>query len=72
MKEAKLYEEGLDSYPASVVIVENILMLVWFGLGTFLSGLMILWLGLAYLAFALLMVGAVLRRLVCTNCWYYS
>jgi len=72
MTGTKLYEEGLDSYPTSTVVVENILMLVWFGLGTYLSGLMIAWLGLAYLAFALLMVGVVLRRLVCANCWYFG
>jgi len=70
--EIKIYEQGLEEYPMSSIILGNVLMLLWIALGTvacwFLSPL-VAWL---YLAFAIIMVFVILRRLVCTNCYYYD
>lgn len=72
MSEQKLYEEGLEEYPRAGVILGNLLIAAWIATGTigcwFLSPL-IAWL---YLAFALIMVGLVLRKLVCRGCYYHG
>ena len=72
MSEQKLYEEGLEEYPKAGVISGNLLMVTWIAAGTigcwFLSPL-IAWI---YLAFALIMVGLVLRKLVCSGCYYHG
>ena len=68
----KLYKQGLEEYPRSSIIIGNLTMAAWIALGTigcwFLSTLGA-WL---YLAFAIIMVGVVLRRLVCADCYYYD
>jgi hypothetical protein len=70
--EVKLYKEGYEEYPVSKAIVGNILMLVWMGLGfwgiQFISPLLA-WI---FLSTGLLMVFIVLRKLVCTSCYYYG
>ena len=72
MGEVKLYEQGLEEYPRSSIIIGNLAMATWIALGTigcwFLSPLGA-WI---FLAFAVVMVGVVLRKLVCTNCCYYG
>lgn len=68
----KLYEKGYESYKKSTVIFGNFMMLLWISLGTvavwFFSP-MFAWL---FLSFALVMIYVVLRKLVCTNCYYYN
>ena len=70
--EVELYEQGLEEYPRSSIIVGNLLMILWIALGTiacwYLSSL-VAWI---YLAFAVVMVGIILRKLVCTSCYYYD
>lgn len=65
-------EEGLEEYPWWLVVAGNLLMLAWIGLGTascyFLNHIAA-WI---FLAVALLLVFVVLRKLVCTNCYYYG
>lgn len=72
MSKIELYEGGLEEYPKSSVIVGNLAMAAWIALGTigcwFLTPLGA-WI---FLAFALIMVGVVLRKLVCTDCYYYG
>lgn len=67
-----IFEQGLEKHPGAGIILGNLIMLLWIVLGTlacwFLSPL-VAWI---YLAVALLMVYVVLRRLVCTNCYYYD
>ena len=67
-----IYEQGLEEYPKSNIILGNFLMLLWIALGTiscwFLHPL-VTWL---YLASAIIMVFVVLRKLVCTDCYYYD
>ncbi len=70
--EARFYEQGWEEYPASGVVVSNIIMLLWIALGTIASRYVSPLAGWFYLAFALGMVYGVLRKLVCTNCYYYG
>ena len=72
MSKIELYEGGLEEHPKSSVIVGNLAMTAWIALGTigcwFLTPLGA-WI---FLAFALIMVGVVLRKLLCTDCYYYG
>ena len=74
--EQKLYEKGLENYPKSIVISTNTLLLLWFGLAAYgmsalkYDGLPII--SILYLLFALLMLGFVLRKHLCTHCYYYG
>jgi hypothetical protein len=69
---AVICEKGLEEYPWRLVIVGNLLMLAWIGLGTascYFFHHIAAW---VFLAVALLLVFVVLRKLVCTNCYYYG
>jgi len=70
--ELKLYAEGLERYPTGAIIFGNVMMLLWFALGTAACWLLSPVAAGAYLATAVVMVYFVLRRLVCTNCHYYD
>lgn len=67
-----IFEQGLEEYPKTSIILGNLMMILWIALGTiacwFFSPL-VAWI---YLASAIIMVGIVLRKLVCTNCYYYD
>lgn len=67
-----LYEQGLEAYPKSGAILGNLVMLVWMTLGTIACRFVSPLAGWLYLAIALGMVYVVLRKLVCTNCYYYD
>jgi hypothetical protein len=72
----KLYEKGLENYPKSSVILTNTLLLLWFGFAAYgmsalkFAGLPII--STLYLLFALVMLGIVLRKHLCTHCYYYG
>lgn len=72
----KLYEKGLKNYPKSTVVLTNVLLLLWFGFAAYgmsslkFSGIPVV--SISYLLFALLMLGFVLRKHLCTHCYYYS
>jgi hypothetical protein len=71
-KTTKIYQEGLEESPKGRIIFGNIMMLLLFALGTIACWFfnpIIAWM---YLAFAFIMVGIVLRKLICTNCYYYD
>jgi len=69
-KGLQLYEQGLEEYPKADVAIGNVMMLLWIALGTL--GCYFLYPAVAwvFLAFALAAVYIVLRKLVCTNCYY--
>ncbi len=71
-KKIKLYEEGLKRYPKECIILGNIIMLLWFALGTIACWYFYPLIAWIYLAFVLIMVYIVLRKLVCINCYYYD
>lgn len=72
----KPYESGLENYPKSTVIFTNALLVLWFGFAAYgmsvlkIAGLPIV--SIIYLLFALLMLGFVLRKHLCTHCCYYD
>ncbi|MFH1786322.1 MAG: hypothetical protein ABH829_01560 [archaeon] len=68
----KLYAKGIESYLISTVILGNFMMLSWIALGTMATRFFSPLIAQAYLAIALIMVYVVLRKLVCTNCYYYG
>lgn len=67
-----LYEPGLEAYPKSGAILDNLVMLLWMALGTIACRFVSPLAGWLYLVFAIGMVYVVLRKLVCTNCYYYD
>ena len=71
-KQTRLYEQGLEEYPRSSAILGNLVMLLWFTLGTIACWFLSPLLAWIYLGFALVMVYVVLRKLVCVNCYYYG
>lgn len=76
MEKQKLYEKGLENYPKTMVILTNTLLLVWLGFATYgmsvlkFVGLPII--SIVYLLFALVMLGFVLRKHLCTHCYYHN
>ena len=72
----KLYEKGLENYPKSTVILTNTLLLLWFGFAAYgmsalkFAGIPII--SVFYLLFALVMLGFVLKKHLCTHCYYYG
>jgi len=68
----KIYEKGLEENPKGRIILGNLVMLFLIALGTIACWYFYPLLAWIYLAFALIMVYIVLRKLVCTNCYYYN
>ena len=68
----KLFDKGLEEYPWSVVIVENMALALWILVGTLISSEFNIIVGWSYLGFALLMIVVILRKMVCTRCYYYG
>ena len=76
MKEEKLYKEGLENYPIGCVIGQNIFFLAYFGIG-FIGMLPLQILGfpiisVLYALFLIIMLLFVLRKYLCTHCYYYG
>ncbi|RLI92260.1 MAG: hypothetical protein DRO95_02725 [Candidatus Altiarchaeales archaeon] len=76
MEKQKLYEKGLENYPKPTVVLTNVLLLLWFGFAVYgmsalkLGGLPII--SITYMLFAFSMLGFVLRKHLCTHCYYYN
>ena len=68
----KLYEQGLEESPWTGVILGNLAMALWIALGTAACWFLYPIAAWLYLAAAVAMVFVVLRKLVCTNCYYYG
>jgi hypothetical protein len=67
-----IFEQGFEQFPLTRVVFTNILMVFWIGLGTLACGFFNNLLSWIYLASAFLMVFVVLRKAVCTHCYYYD
>ena len=70
--EIKINDKGLEKYPMSTIVFGNIMMLLIMVIGTVAVWYLLYWWAWLYLAFSLIMVYIVLRRLVCRNCYYYD
>lgn len=71
-KEVNLYENGLEEYPWLVVLAENLALAGWILIGAVIAWQFSLLIALSYLGFALTMILVVMRKLVCTRCYYYG
>jgi len=67
-----MYDEGLEEYPKAGIVIGNFLMFLWIALGTIACWFLSLLFAWIYFVFAIIMVLIVLRKLVCTNCYYYD
>ena len=72
----KLYEKGFEEYPIIPVIAQNLFFLIYFSTGFIMMlplkilGLPII--SLLYAIFLVVMLLFVLRKHLCTNCYYYG
>ena len=74
--EEELYKEGLEKYPTGCIIGRNLFFLAYFGIG-FLGMFSLQIYGfpivsIAYASFLVIMLLFVLRKHLCTNCYYYG
>ena len=66
----------MENYPKATVVLTNVLLLLWFGFAAYgmsalkLGGLSVV--SIVYLLFAIIMLGLVLRKHLCTHCYYYN
>ncbi|KGP75013.1 hypothetical protein JT05_13015 [Desulfosporosinus sp. Tol-M] len=70
--EIKIYEQGLEEYSKTSIILGNFLMLLWIVLGAVACWFLYPLAAWIYLFFAIIMVFVFLRKLVCTDCYYYD
>ena len=68
----QLYDEGVEIYPWSTVVRENLAIVAWILLGTLIAMRFNTIAGWCYAGYALVMTFAVMRKLVCTRCYYYG
>lgn len=71
-KEIEINNEGLEEFQKAGIVIGNLLMLSWIVLGSISIGFLNRPIALVYMVIALVMVYIVLRKLVCTNCYYYG
>lgn len=67
-----LYEDGLEKYPKSTIFIENLTLFIWIILGATACWYFNSVIALLYIFFALSMIIFVMRKLVCTRCYYYG
>ena len=72
LRPVQYYDAGLERYPLPAVILSNLAMALLIAAGTMGCWLISPVLGGLYLVFSVVMVYVVLRRLVCTHCYYYG
>ncbi|MEA3475708.1 MAG: hypothetical protein U9R23_04625 [Candidatus Cloacimonadota bacterium] len=70
--EIEIYEQGLEEYLKINAVISNFFMVLWIVLGTIGCWFLFPLAAWLYLAFAIIMIGIVLRKLLCTNCYYYN
>ena len=70
--EIKINDKGLEIYPISTVIFGNILMLLIMFFGTIAVWYLLKWWALLYTITFFVMIYFVLRKVVCSNCYYYD
>jgi len=68
----KIYEKGIEEYSKIDAVIGNFFMVLWIVLGTIVCWLLYPLIAWFYFAFGVILVYIVLRKLVCTNCYYYD
>lgn len=72
MEEPKLYNGGLEEYSKVDIILENSALIIWIVLGAIALSFFSQIIAIVYVLAALVMIVFVLRKLLCTNCYYYG
>jgi len=67
-----IYEQGLEQHPKATITLANVAMAIWIASGAAACWFLHPIIAWVYLAVAPITVGVVLRKLVCTNCYYYG
>ncbi len=67
-----IFEQGFEEFPLIRIVFTNVLMVFWIALGTIACGFFNNLLGWIYLFCTLLVIFVVLRKTVCTHCYYYN
>jgi len=70
--ETSICQGGYDEYPIIHVIGENLLILIWVLLGTLGIWLSNPLLGIVYFTSSIFLIFIILRKIVCTKCYYYG
>lgn len=70
--EIKLNEDGLEKYPTASIILENVMMGLWIALGTIACWFFNPLIAGIYLSAAIIIIIFVLRKILCTKCYYYD
>lgn len=68
----KLNEKGLESFPKSTAIFGNLLMIIWVIVGAVTIWFFNPYIAIMYFLLVTFMIYIVLRKLICTNCYYYD
>lgn len=67
-----IYAQGVDEFDKRGVVIANIVIIFWLALGIYAGFLFNPAVGIVYGLFVLLMFTVVMRKGLCTKCWYYG
>jgi len=70
--EIKIYDQGIENYSNTNVVLNNLIMILWITLGTIGCWFFNPLIGWIYITVAVIMIYIVLRKLLCINCYYYN
>ena len=68
----EIYRGGLEEYPKPSIARANLSIVLWIAVGTVACWLLLPLAAWVYLAAVMTMTVLVMRKLVCTNCYYYG
>jgi len=71
-KNARIYEQGSESYPKKDIIFYNLMMILWVALGMVACWFFSPFIAWIYLIYAVVVIGVVLRIWVCPDCYYHG
>jgi len=70
--EVEIYQGGLEEYPKPSIVLANLSIVLWIAVGTVACWFLRPLAAWVYLAAVMIMTVFVMRKLVCTNCYYYG
>lgn len=68
----KFNQQGIEKYSASGIFLENLVLILWIVFGFIACNFFSIIIAWIYFGFACLMIIFVLRKLLCTKCFYYD
>ena len=67
-----LYDDGLKEFPRDIVLTENMTLAAWIAAGTAISWQLSHFAAILYFGYSAIMILFIMRKLVCTRCYYYG